>query len=110
MKIDFEDFCRKKGLRLVEKIDEPRAIIYIAETDYEGPKAGFPWGFYQTFWCLAGKASQGNPDFGQWLEFDAMHDTDKNWSTDQRRQARLKTTKDIAYDFMKKNIETRRYG
>lgn len=108
--MNFEHFCQVKGLRIVEKIEEPKGTIYIAETYHEPAKEGFPWGFYQTYWCLAGKASKGEPDFGQYLEFDALHDSDKNWSQDQKREARLNITRQIAKDFLKKNIETGRYA
>jgi len=108
---EFERFCQIKGLRPICKLEEKKATIGIAETDYENDKRdAHPWGYYQTVYAVAGKASQGKVDVAQWLEFDALHDKDKDWSQETKRQARINVTIKIAKEFVEKNIEAGRYG
>ena len=105
---EFETFCKIKGLRTVTKIDDPKAIIAIAETDFEPPNKDHPWGFYQTVYAIGGKASHGKVDIAQWLEFDATHDMDR--TDNDRRQGRITTTIATARDTVKKMLETERYA
>lgn len=107
----FEHFCKVKGLRPVEKYEVEKATIAIAETDWENDKKlEFPFGYYQTLFAAGGKASKGNLDVAQWLEFDAFHDKDKGMTMEEKRQARIRTTKAEALKFVQNNIELGRYG
>lgn len=95
MKIDgpgFDDFLRHFGIKPVLKITDPKADIYIGETELEPPNQVFPWGFYQTIYGIAGKSSRGKLDVAQALNFDAFHDSHKGWSNETRRQARINMT------------------
>ena len=108
---EFERFCEIKGLRPVEKYEQPKAIVAIAETDWENDKLGeFPFGYYQTVFAVGGKASKGNLDVAQWLEFDAFHDKEAGLSQKEKREARLRATREAASQFIEKNIEMGRYG
>lgn len=90
--IGFEKMVKAFGLRPVKKITDPYADIYIAETDLEPPNKEYPWGFYQTYLMIATRRSNGFMDIGIWLNFDAMHDSDKGWTEATRRQARINKT------------------
>lgn len=107
----FDTFCRTKGLHPVSRETTPYGDIFIAETELELDRpAEFPWGYFQTFYCIGGTAaSKNNMDIGQWLEFDAMHDSDKGWTPATKRQARLKATRDAAQAFIDANVEVGRY-
>lgn len=89
---ELEDFCRIKGLRLRDRISHPKGEIYLAETDLErdNPRE-FPWGYYQVGYFLVNKLSNGKFLGGRWMDFDAMHDKDKEWTPETKRRARLKT-------------------
>ena len=108
---EFERFCRIKGLRPVERYDEEKAIIGIAETDWENDRIGdFPFGYYQTVFAVGGKASKGKLDVAQWLEFDAFHDKDRNMTQEEKKLSRRRATLYEARKFVEKNIETGRYA
>jgi hypothetical protein len=107
---EFERFCEIKGLRPVEKYETPKATVAIAETDWERPTREHPLGYYQTVFAVGGKASKGNLDVAQWLEFDALHDKDKGMTQEEKRQSRIRATKEEAMKFIEKNIEMGRYA
>ena len=106
---ELEDMVKHKELRAVRKIEKPKYTIALAETDYLPPNIDHPWGFYQTLYVVAGSASHGNPDIGQWLEYDAMEGSDKGLTQEERRRGRERTTIAIAEDFATKNVEVGRY-
>jgi len=90
---EFERFCQIKGLRPVRKVDDPEAIIGIAETDWENDRPGeYPLGYYQTAYAVGGRNSKGKVDFAVWIEFDALHDKDEGWTQEAKRQARINKT------------------
>lgn len=110
---ELDDFCRSNGLYPIGYIVEPNATIYLAETEHEFDRhrrKSYPWGFYQTAWFVKASASNGKFDGGSWLEFDAMHDSDKNWSKEMKREKRLEATLDHAREWINKNVESKRYG
>jgi len=107
---EFERFCQIKGFRAVERIEDPKATIVIAETDWEKPTREFPLGYYQTVFAVGGKASKGKVDVAQWLEFDAFHDKDKGMTPREKELSRRRATLEEARKFVEKNIETGRYG
>lgn len=83
---EFVAFCKNKGIRLLDKKQLPKGDVYIAETDLEPPTHEFPWGYYQTSYFIA----RGERFIcGRWMDFDAMHDTDREWTQEQKRQARI---------------------
>lgn len=106
---EFGHFMGIKGLRPVQRIERPKATIFIAETDYETdrPKE-FPLGYYQTVFAIATRASKGKMDLMSFLEFDAFHDMEEGWTTDQKRNARINMTIKEADTFIKKNVEAGR--
>jgi len=106
---EFEKFIRTKGLNPVQKIERPKATIFIAETDYENDKPNeFPMGYYQTAYAIATRASEGKMDLMSYLEFDAFHDMDQGFTQAQKRNARINATIEEADEFIKKNIEAGR--
>lgn len=108
---EFERFCQIKGLHPVERIEDPKATIVIAETEWENDKPGqFPMGYYQTLFAVGAKASQGKLDIAQWLEFDAFHDLKEGLTPEEKKQSRRRATLKVAREFVKKNIETGRYA
>lgn len=108
---EFEKFCRIKGLHPVKKITDPKADIFVAETDWmnDNPRE-FPWGYYQTVWAVAGKASKGKIDVARWLNFDVMHDKEKNLSIEGKKQARINAAVEDARGFVHENLKVARYG
>lgn len=103
-----EDSLHNHGLRAVTKVSDPYADIYIAETDLEKPDKEFPWGFYQTAWFLVTNKSHGNIDIGRPLYFDAMHDREKGWTQEQKRQMRIGATIEDARGFVRLCLESGR--
>ena len=88
---ELQEFCKIKGLRLNDKIPTKNGDIYIAETDLEmDNRREFPWGYYQVFYVITNRLSKGKFLCGRWMDFDAMHDKDKGWSTTEKRNARLR--------------------
>jgi len=94
---ELEEFCRIKGLRLQDRISHPGGEIYIAETDLEmDNRREFPWGYYQVGYFLVNKLSKGKFLGGRWMDFDAMHDSDKGWTQETKRKARINVAKEEA--------------
>ena len=106
---EFEKFCKHKGLKPCGRADTAKGDIYLAETFLENDDEDFPNGYYQTFWCLVGSASQGKLDGGSWLMFDKYHDWDKGWTEKEKREARTKTTLEQAVKWLNDNIEVGRF-
>ena len=80
-----EKFLPEKGLRYVEKIELPKATIHLAETEYMNDRPNeFPTGYYQTAFFIAAKVSKGDIDGGVWVEFDALHDKEKELTPEQK--------------------------
>lgn len=104
-----QKFLPAKGLRPLMKIDEKMGTIFIAESDLETDRPlDYPWGYYQTAWFIATKASKGKIDGGSWMEFESMHDTNLNLTKDQKQQARVNTALSQAKEFIDKNLKTGR--
>jgi hypothetical protein len=107
---EFEDFLRAKGLRAVTRIDEPRGIILVGETDWENDRPNeFPNGYYQTVYGLAGSESNGHMDLAQWLMFDAFHDMHEGWTPEEKRRKRIEATVTVAKKMLDINLQTGRY-
>lgn len=86
---ELEEFCKIKGLRLRDRISDKNGEIYIAHTDLEfDNRKEFPWGYYQVAYFLANRQSQGKFLCGRWMDFDAMHDSDKGWTAKTKEMAR----------------------
>lgn len=90
--------------------DDAKAIILIAETDWEKPTNDCPMGYYQTVFAVGGKASKGKIDIAQWLEFDAFHDMKAGWSMKEKRLARHRATLAAAREYVDTNLEIGRYA
>lgn len=86
---ELEEFCRVKGMRLRDRVSDKNGEIYIAHTDLElDNNREFPWGYYQVAYFLVNKKSKGKFFGGRWMDFDAMHDSDKGWTPETKRIAR----------------------
>lgn len=104
-----QKFLPIKGLRVVDKIDLPKATIFIAETDHLNDRKDYPMGYYQTAFFVGAKASKGEIDGGIPFEFDAFHDKDKGWTPEAKKMARRNATIKEAKKWVDKNIEMDRY-
>lgn len=110
---ELDDFCRSHGLIPYGKVEDKSATIYLAETGHEFDRhrvRSYPWGYYQTAWFVQASASKGKFDGGSWLEFDAMHDNDKGWSKDTKREKRIEAALTQAREWVDKNVESKRYA
>lgn len=107
---ELEQFVKDKGLHPVGKVDLPGATIYIAETELETNKPRqYPWGYYQVAWFVSASVSKGKIDGGSWVEFEAMHDLDKSWTKEEKKDKRILAAIENAKEWVSKNIETGRY-
>jgi len=107
---ELDHFIRTKGLYPYGKVDYNGAIVYLAETELETNKPNqYPWGYYQTAWFVSASASKGKIDGGSWVEFEAMHDSDKGWSKNEKKQRRIESAMENAREWIDKNVQTGRY-
>lgn len=105
-----EVFVTKHGLHPVGKVDLPGVTVYLAETELETNKPKqYPWGYYQVAWFVSASASKGKIDGGSWVEFEAMHDLEQNWTTEEKRKRRIDAAIENAKEWISKNVETGRY-
>ena len=108
---DLEKFLKTKGLRQVTKRKYKGHYIYIAETDLEtNNPIEYPWGYYQTAWFISRYDDNEKLDGGSWLEFEAMHDSDKGWTKETRRMARQNAAYQQAVAWLNSNLEVGRYA
>lgn len=108
---EFEKFCVTKGLRPELRATYDAGTVYIAMTEREWDRPNeYPAGYYQGFFMVASDASQGKMDVGRWVEFDGMHDLNRGWTEETRKQARVNATLEAAKHFIELNVEAGRYG
>jgi len=106
-----DEFVREHGLRPFGVVRYRDRDIFIAETDLETDQpVKYPWGYYQTAWFLTRPDSDEKMDIGRWLEFEAMHDLTKDWTTETKRQARAQAAIEDAIKFIDRSFEKGRYG
>lgn len=107
---ELEQFVKDKGLHPYGKVQLSGTEVFIAETELETNKPNrYPWGYYQVAWFVSASASKGKIDGGSWVEFEAMHDSDKGWTPEEKRQRRIQAAIDNAQEWVDRNIETGRY-
>ena len=106
---ELERFVQIKGMRAVGVAEHQGRSIYLAETDLETNKPmEYPWGYYQTAWFIEGKNEAF--DVGSWIEFDSMHDKDKEWTPETKRQMRENAALQEAMKWIDRNKDNGRYG
>lgn len=86
---ELDDFIRKYNLRPVCVTEYKGRDIFVAESDHEMNNPAYPWGYYRTAWFVTKPDSQEAIEIGRYLDFDAMHDKDKGWTTSAKRDARM---------------------
>lgn len=107
---ELDKFVRDNGMLPYGKEIYKGTSIYIAETELENNKPNqYPWGYYQVAWFVSASASKGKIDGGSWVEFESMHDSDKGWSQEEKRNKRIQSALENAHEWINKNIETGRY-
>jgi len=103
MRVDeMEKFMKAKNIRLTDKIEMRDGVIFIGDTELEiDPRfmREYPFGVYKTFFAVGFKDQNNQMLGGHWLEFDAMHDMDKDWSQKEKREARVNITAAEAMKF-----------
>lgn len=103
--MDLETFKKvNKGFAQIERIPTPQGNVLVAET-FLASSREYPWGHWKVVWAI----ERDGMDMGRWLEIDGMHDSDKNWTVDQKRQARINSAVEDAMAWMKDNLESGRY-
>ena len=107
---ELDEFVREWGLIPYGMADYKDRHIFVAESDLclDNP-AECPWGYYQTVWFVNRPGSDDKLDLGRWIDFDAMHDSEKEWTPEHKRQMRINTTLDDARKFIDDMIEKGRY-
>lgn len=83
-----DEFVRKIGFRPYGVISHNGREIFIAESDHINDNPKYPWGYFRTAWFATKKDSEEKMEIGRFLEFEAMHDNEKGWTKETKRQAR----------------------
>jgi len=100
-----------KGMHPTAKVEYKNAEIYIAETELEQDRPNeYPWGYYQTFWVVRPQGQDNRFDGGAWLEFEAMHDPDRDWTLTQKADARENSALEQAQKWIDASNEMGRYN
>ena len=100
---DLEKFVNQHGLHAYGKVEYKGRDIFLAETDLERDKPKVhPWGYFQTAWFVNSTSKENSFDVGSWVEFDAMHDLDEEWTQETKRRARINAAIGQAQDFINK--------
>jgi len=106
---DLDQFVRDNGLHPYGVVSYKGRDIFLAETDLETDDFHCPWGYYQVAWFVTAPDSMEKMDGGSWGIYDAMHDTEKEWTQETKRQARLNDILCKARDFIDKSEKVGRY-
>ena len=106
---DLEDFVKKKGLHPYGVVSYKGRDIFLAETDLMNDDPTLPWGYYQAAWFVTAPNSMEKMDGGSWGIYEAMHDMDKGWTLEEKRQARLRDMITKAQEWIDRSEEKGRY-
>ena len=108
---ELDMFVREHGL-IPYGVTEHRGMdIFIAESDLvkdKVPAAEIPLGYWQVAWFVTKPDSHEDMDIGRGIDFDAMHDLDKGWTAEAKREARIQTAIKDAESWIDKSIKTGR--
>lgn len=108
---ELDEFVRENGLRPYGVIGYKGRDIFLAETELEMDRPlEYPWGYYQGAWFVTSPNSMERFDGGSWGEYEAMHDSDKNWTPETKRQARMNDMLRKAQEWIDKSEEVGRYA